>query len=68
MEGYKKAWADGPPYSFHRQLETCRTVLQKLGEPEPQLPPFDPDKIKPFPYEAEIQRLLAEHSAKGDKG
>jgi len=24
-------------------------VLQKLGEPEPQLPPFDPDKIKPFP-------------------
>jgi len=68
MEGYKKAWADGPPYSFHRQLETCRTVLQKLGEPEPQLPPFDPDKIKPFPYEAEIRRLLAEHAAKGGKG
>jgi hypothetical protein len=40
-------------------------VLKEVGEPKPQLLPFDPDKIEPFPFEAEIRRLLAEHAAKG---
>ena len=35
-----------------------------LGEPEPQLPPFDPAKVQPLDYEPAIRRLLEEHAAK----
>nr|WP_294553917.1 DUF4062 domain-containing protein [uncultured Rhodopila sp.] len=64
IEGYKLAWADGPPYAFRWSLQTCRKVLQALNEPEPQLPPYDPARIKPIEFEADIRRLLAEHEAK----
>jgi tetratricopeptide (TPR) repeat protein len=63
-EGYTWAWANGPPYVHHWPLEECRAVLRALKEPEPQLPPFDPEKHKPFPWEANIHRMLAEHAAK----
>jgi hypothetical protein len=64
LRGYKWAWADGPPYSHHWDLERGRAVLRALGEPEPVLPPFDPAKIAPLPYEADINRLLEEHARK----
>src|SRR5262249_21719179 len=54
LRGFKRAWADGPPYCWHWNLERCRAVLRALGEPEPALPPYDPAKIQPLPYEAEI--------------
>jgi hypothetical protein len=66
LDGYKKYWADGPPYSFHWQLDTCRAVLQAPCEPEPQLPPSDPAKIQTVPLRSRIRRLLAEHAAKGE--
>jgi tetratricopeptide (TPR) repeat protein len=62
-EGYKLYWADGPPYALYWRLQTCRTVLHALGEPEPQLPPYDPARIAPIEFEADIRRLLAEHTA-----
>jgi len=62
--GYEWAWADGPPYYHHWDLERCRAVLRELGEPEPVLPPYDPAKIEPLPYEADINRLLEEHAKK----
>ncbi|MDR3658286.1 MAG: hypothetical protein P4L48_22320 [Mycobacterium sp.] len=37
-------------------------MLRALGEPEPVLPPYDPAKIEPLPYEADINRLLEEHA------
>jgi tetratricopeptide (TPR) repeat protein len=64
LSGYKWAWADGPPYYHHWDLERCRAVLRELGEPEPVLPPYDPAKIEPLPYEADINRLLEEHAKK----
>jgi len=64
LAGYESAWADGPPYHHHWQLKRCRAVLLALGEPEPQLPPFDAAKVKPIDYEPDIRRLLAEHAAK----
>ncbi len=64
LAGYKDYWADGPPYAFHRELQTCRTVLQALGEPEPPMPPYDPANIQPLEFEADIRRLLDEHAAK----
>jgi len=59
LAGYKWAWADGPPYSRWWELERCRTVLRALGEPEPTLPPYDPTRVEPVPYEADIRALIA---------
>jgi hypothetical protein len=56
--------ADSPPWCWHWELQRCRAVLQALGEPEPQLPPFDPAKVKPLDYQADIRHLLAEHAQK----
>ena len=64
LAGYKRYWADGPPFTDHWSLETCRRVLRELGEPEPVLPPFDPAKIRPIEYESDLLRLLEEHAAK----
>jgi hypothetical protein len=72
LNAYRWAWGEGPPYIRWYDLERCRALLRALGEPEPQLPPFDPSKVKPIPYEAEIRaaiaRLKAEkESHSGDK-
>lgn len=67
LAGYKVYWADGPPYAQHWHLEECRAVLRALGEAEPELPPYDPARIVPFAFEADIRRLLAEHAAKKKK-
>ncbi len=57
-QGYKLSWGDGPPFSRHWNVEECRQVLAAVGAPEPTLPPFDPSTIKPFPFEADIERLI----------
>ncbi len=64
LAGYKWAWADGPPWCHHWDLQRCRAVLQALGEKQPQLPPFDPTKVKPIDYEPNIRRLLPKHAKK----
>jgi hypothetical protein len=64
LAGYKWWWADGPPWCWHWHLETCRAVMRALGEPEPQLPPFDPARIKPIEYEADILHLLTERGSR----
>jgi tetratricopeptide (TPR) repeat protein len=53
-EAYELAWDDGPPYAYHWYLERCRKILKQLGEPEPQLPPFNPAKVEKLPHEEEI--------------
>lgn len=58
LAGYKKAWGEGPPYHHHWDLEDCRKVLAAVGEPEPQLPPFDPSKVEPFDFEPAVERLI----------
>jgi hypothetical protein len=67
LAGYRKAWADGPPYSFNRELEACRKVLAALGEPEPVLPPFDPARTEPLPFEADLRAMIAELEAEARK-
>jgi tetratricopeptide (TPR) repeat protein len=57
---YREAWADGPPYAFHYELQRIRAALNTLGLPEPQLPPFDPADVSPLPDEAEIRAFIAE--------
>lgn len=74
---YKEYWGDGEPYVFRYWLDRTTELLHELGEPIPQLPPFDPTKVQPYPWEAEVQaaidRLNAEKAAKaanaaGDDG
>jgi hypothetical protein len=59
LNAYRWAWGEGPPYIHWYELERSRALLKELGEPEPQLPPFDPSKVKPIPYEAEIRAVIA---------
>ena len=72
LNAYRWAWGEGPPYIHWYELERSRALLRELGEPEPQLPPFDPSKVKPIPYEQEIRaviaRLKAEKEARSRKG
>jgi hypothetical protein len=56
---YEFAWADGPPYHCHWELEACRAVLRSLGKSEPSLPPFD-SKDPELPFESDIRRLLGD--------
>jgi hypothetical protein len=60
---YKKAWADGEPYSFWWELQRCRKVLQTLGDPEPQLPKFDPANFPPLPYETKVREYIEKKRA-----
>jgi tetratricopeptide (TPR) repeat protein len=48
-QAYRLAWCDGPPYAYHYGLTNARKLLQELGAPEPQLPPFDAAKFPPMP-------------------
>jgi tetratricopeptide (TPR) repeat protein len=58
LGAYKSWWADGPPHHYHWGLEDCRKVLAALGEPEPVLPVVDPATVKPFDFEADVERLI----------
>ncbi|MEZ6146843.1 MAG: hypothetical protein R3B91_15785 [Planctomycetaceae bacterium] len=44
-------------------MERSRKLLQELGEPEPQLPPFDPAQVEPIPFEKEIRAAIAQLNA-----
>jgi tetratricopeptide (TPR) repeat protein len=61
IEGYKLAWADGPPYCEHWKLEECRAVLRALNEPDPLLPVYDAAKIGTLPYEDAVRRKIAQY-------
>jgi tetratricopeptide (TPR) repeat protein len=65
---YRQYWGDGEPYVFRYWLDRTTELLHTLGAPIPQLPPFDPASVQPFPWEtkvrAAIERLRAEKAAK----
>jgi hypothetical protein len=39
-------------------LSKATELLQQLNVPLPNLPPYDPAKDEPFPWEAEVRALL----------
>lgn len=67
LNAYRFAWGEGPPYIYSYYLERSRTLLRQLGEPEPQLPPFDPSKIPPIPFEKEIRAAIQRLRTKREK-
>lgn len=71
LAAYRQAWADGEPYVDRYELTKTTGLLNELGVPIPDLPPYDPAKDEPFPWEAEvraaIEKLRAEKEAKKKK-
>ena len=68
LAAYRYAWADGEPYVRRYELNQTTALLNELQVPIPDLPPYDPSKDEPFPWEAEveaaIEKLKAEKAAK----
>lgn len=64
LAAYEYGWADGPPYIYWETLERAKKVLDALGVPYPDLPPYDPSKQEPIPYEAEIRAFIEELKSK----
>jgi len=67
LAAYKWAWADGEPYVHRFELTKTAELLRQMNVPIPDLPPYDPAKDQPFPWEADvraaIERLRAEKDA-----
>jgi hypothetical protein len=63
LEAYKKAWADGPPYSFWWDLKRADSTLKELSVPKPPMPRFDPARMRSMPFENEIQKFIEELKA-----
>ncbi len=68
LKAYEWAWADGEPYVRRYELDKARGLLERLGAGIPDLPPYDPAKDEPFPWEADvraaIEKLREENQAK----
>ncbi|MFZ4507925.1 MAG: hypothetical protein ACOYON_09545, partial [Fimbriimonas sp.] len=68
LAAYKWAWADGEPYVNRYELTKATELLSRMDVPIPDLPPYDPAKDEPFPWEAEvraaIEKLRAEKEAR----
>ena len=55
---YRGAWANGEPYVWRQGLNNARALLEKLGEPIPKLPSYDPSKYEKFPCEDEVAAAI----------
>ena len=63
LAAYTLSWADGEPYVFRYELSKATELLHELGVPLPNLPPCDPDKDEPFPWEADLRAFIATRRA-----
>lgn len=64
LEAYKLAWADGEPYVNRYLLTKSIELLKQMSVPVPVLPPYDPEKDEPFPWEADIREAIEKLRAK----
>jgi hypothetical protein len=67
LNAYRWAWGEGPPYIQWYYLKRSKQMLIELGEPIPDLPPFDPSKVPPIPHEDKILAAVAQLRAKKEK-
>jgi hypothetical protein len=56
---YHWAWADGEPFVWRFDLERARTLLTELGEPVPDLPPYDPGRRRRFDWQDDVEAAIA---------
>jgi len=68
LAAYEQAWADGEPYVHRYDLTKAAELLNALGVPLPDLPPYDPASDEQFEWETEvraaIEQLRAEKAEK----
>lgn len=64
LAAYKWSWADGEPYVNRYELTKTTELLQQMSVSIPQLPPYDPAKDEPFPWEAEVRAAIDKLRAK----
>lgn len=67
LAAYHWAWAEGEPYLNRYELTQTTTLLQQMNVPIPTLPPYDPAKDEPFPWEAEVRAAIEKLRAKKEK-
>jgi tetratricopeptide (TPR) repeat protein len=60
LAAYEQAWADGEPFVYRYDLTAATKLLGELGVAVPDLPPYDPAKDEPFPWEDDIRRVIDE--------
>jgi hypothetical protein len=63
LAAYTLSWGDGEPYVFRYELTKATELLHELGVPLPILPPYDPAKDEPFPWEADLRAFIATRRA-----
>jgi len=63
LAAYTLSWGDGEPYVFRYELTKATELLHELGVPLPNLPPYDPAKDEPFPWEADLRAFIATRRA-----
>lgn len=63
LAAYTLSWADGEPYVYRYELSKATELLHELGVPRPNLPPYDPAKDEPFPWEADLRAFIAARRA-----
>jgi hypothetical protein len=63
LAAYTLSWGDGEPYVYRYELTKATELLQELGVPLPNLPPYDPAKDEPFPWEADLRAFIAARRA-----
>ncbi len=66
LAAYREAWGQGAPWVFRYDLDQAARLLRTLGEPPPDLPPYDPATDPPFPWEAKLRAAIARLRAEGD--
>ncbi len=67
LAAYKWAWADGEPYVHRYELTKTTELLLELGVPIPELPPYDPAKDVPFPWEADVRAAIEKLKAEKEE-
>lgn len=63
LAAYTLSWADGEPYVYRYGLTKATELLHELSVPLPNLPPYDPAKDEPFPWEADLRAFIATRRA-----
>jgi len=58
LKAYEEAWADGEPYVYRYSLNKAIELLNRLGEPIPTLPPYDPSKDQKLPWEDKVNEII----------
>jgi Domain of unknown function (DUF4062) len=55
---YEWAWGQGEPYVHRYELAKTNELLRELNVLIPVLPPYDPAKDEPFPWEAGVRAAI----------